>query len=45
MAKEHVRFFTPGWLQVLTDSEIWNWLVWRHRAQVPVGEANGAGPP
>ena len=41
----HVTFFTRGWLQVLTDSEIWNWFVWRHRPQVPVREANGAGPP
>ena len=41
----HVTFFTRGWLQVLTDSEIWNWLVWRHRPQVPVREANGAGRP
>jgi hypothetical protein len=43
--KGHVTFFTRGWLQVLTDSEIWNWLVWRQLPQVPVREANGAGPP
>jgi len=27
-----IEFFTHGWVQVMTDSEIWNWLVWRHRA-------------
>ncbi len=28
-----VEFFTRGWIQVMTDSEIWNWLVRRHRAR------------
>jgi hypothetical protein len=27
-----IEFFSHGWIQVLTDSEIWSWLVWRHRA-------------
>ena len=29
-----IEFFTNGWIQVLTDSEIWNWLVWRHRGNM-----------
>lgn len=27
-----IEFFTNGWIQALTDSEIWKWLVFRHAA-------------
>jgi hypothetical protein len=37
-----LTFFTRGWLQVLTDSEIWNWLVWRHRAGMNTAADNSA---
>jgi hypothetical protein len=33
-----IEFFTRGWLQVLTDSEIWNWLVWRHRGRMETSD-------
>ena len=29
-----IEFYTRGWIQLLTDSEIWNWMVWRHRAHM-----------
>jgi hypothetical protein len=37
-----ITFFTRGWLQVLTDSEISNWLVWRHRAGMNTAADNSA---
>jgi hypothetical protein len=29
-----IEFFTMGWLQVLTDSEIANWLMWRDQGDM-----------
>jgi len=29
-----IEFFTNGWIQVMTDSEIWNWLAFRHRGNM-----------
>lgn len=29
-----VEFFTHGWIQVMTDSEIANWLMWRDQADM-----------
>ncbi len=37
-----IQFFTRGWLQVLTDSEIWNWLVWRHRGRMETSDQSSA---
>ena len=37
-----VEFFTNGWINVLTDSEIWNWLVWRHRANMTTAGGTSA---
>ena len=34
-----VPFFTNGWIQVMTDSEIWNWLAFRHRANMTAAES------
>jgi hypothetical protein len=29
-----INFFTQGWIQVMTDSEIANWLMWRDQADM-----------
>lgn len=29
-----IEFFTRGWLQVMTDSEIANWLMWRDQGEM-----------
>lgn len=33
------EFFTNGWVQVLTDSEIWNWLAFRHQGNMTAADS------
>lgn len=34
-----IEFFTNGWIQVLTDSEIWNWLAFRHQGKMTAADS------
>lgn len=34
-----IEFFTNGWIQVLTDSEIWNWLAFRHQGGMTAADS------
>ncbi len=37
-----IEFFTNGWIQVLTDSEIWAWLVFRCSGGMTSADVNSA---
>lgn len=38
-----IEFFTRGWIQVMTDSEIANWLMWRDRGEMRQSAFSTAG--
>lgn len=37
-----IEFFTQGWIQVMTDSEIANWLMWRDLGQMRTAAVTSA---
>lgn len=37
-----IEFFTKGWIQVMTDTEIANWLMWRDQGDMRVASASTA---
>jgi hypothetical protein len=34
-----IAFFTKGWIQVLSDSEIWNWLAFRQQGRMTAADS------